>query len=67
MSLENLLDIFASESLLPEPPLDVIQNLCVIGIGFIQQVPERQIGRPQTVTEVLGENPATVCRGPQRH
>ena len=59
--MEDLLDVFASESLLPEPPLDVVQDLGVIGIRFVQQVPEREIGRAQTVTEVLGKNPTAVC------
>ena len=46
VSLKDLLDIFPGESLLPEPSLDVVQDLRVIGIRFVQQVPERQIGRP---------------------
>jgi len=44
--LENLFDVFTGKSLFPEPPLDVVQDLSVIGIRFVQQVPERQVGGP---------------------
>ena len=46
VSLENLLDVFTGKSLLPEPPLDVVQDLRVVGIRFVQQVPECQVGGP---------------------
>ena len=36
MSLKNLLDVFTGKGLLSEPPLDVVQDLRVIGIRFVQ-------------------------------
>ena len=62
--MDDLCDTLSRESLLPEPPLDVIEDLGVRRVGLVQDVLEAEIRLPKAITEVLRENPSTirVCR-----
>lgn len=63
MRVNDLRDTLASESLLPESSLDIVQHFSVGRIGFIQQVLELKVRVAKSVTEVLGEDPSTVYWG----
>lgn len=58
--VNDIRDAFSRESLLPEPPLDIVEYFRVRWISLIQDVPELEIRRAETVAEVLRENPAAV-------
>lgn len=62
VGVNDLLDTLASKGLLTESPFDIIQNFRMCRVSFVQNVPELVIRRPQTITEMLRENPATICR-----
>ena len=61
MSVNNLSDTLASKGLLPEPPLDVVEDLSMRRVILVQDILELQISRPEAVAEMLGKNPTTVC------
>ena len=60
MSMDNLRNTLSREGLFPETSLDVVEHLRVRRVGLVKQVSERQVRRAETVTEVLGKDPATV-------
>lgn len=60
MSMDCLSDTLPSESFFTEPPLDVVQDLRMRGISFIQHILELQVGRAKTIAEVLGKDPTTI-------
>ena len=64
MGIENSLDDFSSESFLPEPSLDVVQNLGMARVVLVEDVLEVKVRGPETITEVLGEDPTTVYMNP---
>ena len=63
MRVDSLCDTLSREGFFAEPPLDVVQHLRMCRVGLVQDVAQREVRRPQTVTEVLGEDPAAVCEG----
>ena len=58
--MNNLRDTLSRKSLLPEPSLDIVEDLSMRRVGLVQQVLKRKVRRPKTVTEVLREDPATI-------
>lgn len=58
--MDHLSDALASEGFLPEPPLDIVQDLGVGRVVLIQEILELKIGRPKAIAEVLCEDPATI-------
>lgn len=60
MRMNNLRDTLPRERLLPEPPLDIIEDLRVRRVRLVEQVPEREVCGPEAVAEVLCEDPAAV-------
>ena len=61
MAVDDLCDALARERLFPEPALDVIENARVRRVRLVEDVLERQVRLAQPVTEVLCEDPSTVC------
>lgn len=59
--MDYLSNAFPSECFLPEPSLDVVQNLLMSGIVLIQNVLELQVSRSKTITEMLSKDPTAVC------
>jgi hypothetical protein len=64
MGIKNRLDDFSSESFLPKPSLDIVQNLGMAGVVLVEDILEVKVRGPETITEVLGEDPTTVCMNP---
>ena len=62
VSMNDLGDTFTSESLLPESSLDIVKDLSVWGVVLIENVLQVEVRWTQTVTEVLSEDPSTVCQ-----
>jgi hypothetical protein len=70
--VNDLRNTLASEGLFSETTLDIIQDLSMRWIRFVEEVPEVEVCRAQPVTEMLGKDPAAVrvrrllngmCRG----
>lgn len=62
MSVDDLSDTLAGESLLPETPLDVIEHFSMRGVILVQNVLKLKIRGTKAVTEMLCENPAAVWK-----
>jgi len=60
VGVNHSLDTLSGERLLAEAPLDVVQNLCVGCVGFVQYISELEVRGTQTIAEVLSEYPATI-------
>lgn len=61
--LDHLSNGLSGESLLSESPLDVVEHLRVVWVAVIEYLLERQVCLTQTVAEMLGKDPSTVCVG----
>lgn len=59
--VDDLLDTLSGKCFLAETPLDVVENFSVCWIGLVQYILELEVCRTQTIAEVLGKYPATVC------
>jgi hypothetical protein len=64
VGIKNSLDDLSSESFLPKSSLDVVQNFGVASVVLVEDILEVKIRRPETITEVLGEDPTTVYMNP---
>lgn len=60
MRVNGLRNTFSREGFFTESSLDVIQYLRVRRIGLVQDVAQCKVRGPQSITEVLSEDPATV-------
>jgi len=60
MSVDNLSNTLASEGLLSEPSLDIVKDFSVRWVVLVQYILELKVGWTESVTEVLGEDPAAV-------
>ena len=60
VSKDDLRDTLAGECLLPEPFLDVVQDLGMCGVILVQHILELKVGRTEAVAEVLREDPSTI-------
>lgn len=60
MRMHSLRNTLPRKRLLPEPPLDIVQNLSVRRVRLVEDVLEAEVGWAEPVTEVLGEDPAAV-------
>ena len=60
MSVDNLCDALACEGLLPKSPLDIVQNLSMSRVVLVQHVLQLKVRRPESIAEMLGEDPTTV-------
>ena len=56
----NVEDTLASEGLLTEPALDVVENFRMAWILVIEHVLQRKVRGSKTVAKVLSEDPAAV-------
>jgi hypothetical protein len=59
-----MFDALPGVGLLPEPPLDIVEDLRVRGVVLVEDVLELEVRRPQAVAEVLCEDPAAVYGDP---
>ena len=59
--MDNLRNALSREGLFTEPALDIIENFRVRRVRLVQQAAKADVCRAQTVTEVLCEDPTTVC------
>lgn len=57
---DDFQDTLARESFLSETDLNIVEDLRMRGIRFVQNVLECKVSWTQSVTEMLSENPATV-------
>ena len=57
---DNLFDTLSSKGLFPEPSLDVVQDLSMSRVRFVQDVLEREISWPKTIAEMLSKDPAAI-------
>lgn len=60
MCVNNLSDTLSSERLLPEPPLDIVENFSVCGVVLVQDVFQAQVRLTKSVTEMLREYPSAI-------
>lgn len=58
--MHSLGDTLPRKRLLPEPSLDIVQNLSVRRVRLVEDVLEAEVGWAEPVAEVLGEDPAAV-------
>ena len=58
--VNNLSDALACEGFVAETTLDIVEDLCLDGISFIQQVFQLEVCRAKAVAKVLCKNPATI-------
>ena len=58
---DDFLDAFTRESLFSETTLDVVEDLSVRRVRFVECIFESKVSRTETVAEVLREDPAAVC------
>ena len=63
LSEDSLLDTLTRERLLTEAALDVVKNFRVGCAGLVENSAESEVGRAETVAEVLSEDPARVGVG----
>ena len=59
---DDFQDTLARESFLSEPDLNIVEDLRMSRVRFVQNVLESEVSRAQSVTEMLSENPSTVCQ-----
>jgi hypothetical protein len=60
VGLDDLSDRVSSKRLLPEPGLDLVEDLGVVGIVVVKDLLEREVGGTKTVAEVLSKDPSDV-------
>ena len=60
VSMDDLLNALSCESLLTEPPLDIIEDFSVNWVGLVQHVPKLKVRLAETITEVLSKYPTTI-------
>lgn len=60
MGVNDLCNAFTSESLFPESPLDVVEDLGMCRVRLIEGILEVEVRGPKAVAEVLCKYPATV-------
>ena len=60
LSEDSFLDALTREGLLTEATLDVVENLGVCRVCLVENFAESEVGRAETVAEVLSEDPAGV-------
>lgn len=60
MRMHSLRNTLPRKRLLPEPSLDIIQDLSMRRVRLVEDVLKTEVGGPETVTEVLGKDPAAV-------
>lgn len=62
MTMDDLRDALTREGLFPKPALDIVQDARVRRVRLVQDVLQGEICLTQPVTEVLCEDPSTVCQ-----
>lgn len=60
VGMDNLGDALSRKCLLSETPLDTVKDLHMEGVGLIQDVPQMEIRRPETIAKVLRKDTITV-------
>jgi len=60
LSEDSFLNALSGECLLTEATLDVVENFSVGCVGLVENSAESEVGRAETVAEVLSEDPAGV-------
>ncbi len=60
MRVKHLRDTLTSKSLLPEPSLDIIEDLGMRWIRLVQDILQPEICRTEAVAEMLSEDPPAV-------
>lgn len=60
MSVDDLGNAFPRKGLLPEAPLDVVEDLRMEGVGLVQNVLQKEICRPKAVAKMLCKDPTTI-------
>lgn len=58
--LDDFLDALACVCLIAETALDVVKNFSMGGVRLVEEVAKRDVGRTETICEMLGEDPAAV-------
>lgn len=61
VSLDDLCNALSCECFLTESPLDIVQDLGVSGVVFVENVLQLQVRRTETVAEMLRKDPPAVC------
>ena len=58
--MDNLSNTFTSESLFTEEALDIVEHFGMRRVRLVQEILESEIRSPETVAEVLCEDPSAV-------
>ena len=58
--MDDLGNALPRKGLFSETPLDIVKNLLMKGVRFVQDVPQMEICRPEAIAKVLCKDPTTV-------
>lgn len=58
--MNDLGDALARKGLFSETPLDIVEDLRVKGVRLVQNVPQKEICRPEAIAKMLCKDPTAV-------
>ena len=58
--MDDLGNALPCKGLFPETPLDIVKDLLMKGVRFVQYVLQMEICRPEAITKMLCKDPTTV-------